>query len=308
MPSRKPRGSSSRKKRGSHLRETNRVLLQAACAMATQCDANAILVYADYIRDYASFAKMVREAQTELIAVARDETTCAEVSRFVEKMVVVPRIELGRLNQIKVAILRAMSAGLIKGGEKLVCLSGTPKAPVLDTLIALDLGKELEMIATSNLPVVSEVVKPEVFDALLTTVLELAIEGREGKPVGAIFVLGDQDEVLKFSHQMVINPFKGYPEDDRHILDPRLKSTIKEFSSIDGAFVIRNDGVILAAGRHLDASGEAIEIPQGLGSRHRAAAGITNVTGAIAVVVSESTGGVRLFSKGKIFMEIEKGE
>ncbi|NIS70833.1 MAG: hypothetical protein GTO12_18410 [Proteobacteria bacterium] len=290
------------------MKEGNRVMLEAACTIAKKSGANAILIYADVIQDYESFLKMVQEAKADLIAVARDETTYGEASQYIQKMLMVPQIELGRLNQIKIAIIRAVSAGLVKEGDKLVCLSATPRSPALDTLIVLDLGKEFEMISTANLPVVSEVVNPEVFDALLTTALELAIEGREGKPVGAIFVLGDQEEVLKFSHQMVINPFKGYPEEERHILDPRLRNTIREFSSLDGAFVIRNDGVILAAGRHLDASGETIEIPQGLGSRHRAAAGITNVTNAIAVVISESTGEVRLFSRGTIFMEIEKGE
>ena len=91
-------------------------------------------------------------------------------------------------------------------------------------------------------------------------------------------------------------------------MDQRLKETVKEFSSIDGAFILREDGVILAAGRHLDASGEHIEIPLGLGSRHRAAAGITSLTDALAIVVSEETGGVRIFHHGKIFMEIEKEE
>jgi DNA integrity scanning protein DisA with diadenylate cyclase activity len=289
MTARRKEPARSGKKKSIRMKEGNRVILEAACTVAKKCYANGILIYADVIQDYEGFLKMVQEAKTELIAVARDEATYAEASQYTEKTLMVPKIELGQ-------------------GDKLVCLSATPRSSILDTMIILDLGKEFEMISTPNLPVVSDVVKPEVFDALLTTALEIAIEGREGKPVGAIFVLGDQEEVLKFSHQMVINPFKGYPEEERHILDPRLRNTIKEFSSIDGAFVIRNDGVIIAAGRHLDASGETIEIPQGLGSRHRAAAGITNVTGAIAVVISESTGAVRLFSRGKIFMEIEKGE
>jgi len=108
---------------------------------------------------------------------------------------------------------------------------------------------------------------------------------------------------------MVINPFQGYPEEERNILlDPRLKETVKEFSSIDGAFIFREDGVILAAGRYLDASGESIEIPLGLGSHHRAAAGITRLTDALAIVISEETGEVRIFHRGKIFVEIEKGE
>jgi diadenylate cyclase len=107
---------------------------------------------------------------------------------------------------------------------------------------------------------------------------------------------------------MVINPFRGFPERERNILDPRLKETVKEFTSIDGAFIFREGGVILAAGRHLDASGENIEIPLGLGSRHRAAAGITSLTDALAIVISEETKAVRMFHHGKIFMKIEKGE
>lgn len=147
---------------------------------------------------------------------------------------------------------------------------------------------------------------PHVFDRLLTLSLELAEEGKEGKPLGTIFILGDDQKVMELSHQMVMNPFAGVPEAERNIMNSRLKETIREFATIDGAFVIRNDGVILAAGRHLKASAEDTNLPQGLGARHRAAAAITALTDAIALVISESTGGVRIFSQGELFMEIEK--
>ena len=98
-------------------------------------------------------------------------------------------------------------------------------------------------------------------------------------PVGTLFVIGDSDQVLTQSHQLVINPFHGYPENERNILDPRLEETIKEFSAIDGAFVIRGDGVILAAGAYLAPRSKLDEkLPQGLGTRHEAAAGITAMT------------------------------
>jgi DNA integrity scanning protein DisA with diadenylate cyclase activity len=207
------------------------------------------------------------------------------------------------------AVIQALSKGLVKKGDKWVCLSGIHKSKALDNLLILEFGKEFEIISSSDLPVLSEIVMPEVFEIVLNLALELSTEGKEGrKPVGTIFVLGKHEDVLKFSHPMVINPFQGYPEEERNILNPRLKETIKEFSSIDGAFIFREDGIILAAGRHLDASGENIEIPLGLGSRHRAAAGITSLTDALAIVISEGTGGVRIFHHGKIFMEIEKGE
>ena len=111
---------------------------------------------------------------------------------------------------------------------------------------------------------------------MLTLAGELGVEGREGRPVGTLFVIGDSDRVLAQSHQLVINPFHGYPENERNILDPRLEETIKEFSAIDGAFIVRGDGVILAAGRYLAPRGKLDPpLPHGLGTRHEAAASIT---------------------------------
>jgi diadenylate cyclase len=290
------------------MRKENRMMLEMACSIATRTKAKAILVYVDVVTDYEALIKMAQTAETDVIGVVKDESTYQEALPIINNLVKVPQIELSRTSQIKVAVIEGLSSGIIQRGDKLVCLSGIAKLGILDTLIILEIGKELEILSTTDLPVVAEVVKPEVFDRIFGIALELSTEGREGKPVGSIFVLGDHEEVLKFSHQMVINPFKGYPEEERNILDPKLKDTIKEFSTIDGAFIIREDGVILAAGRHLDASGEKIEMPKGLGSRHLAAAGITNVTQAIALAISESTGGVRIFNNGKLFMEIERGE
>lgn len=138
---------------------------------------------------------------------------------------------------------------------------------------------------------------------------ELGSEGREGKPVGALFVVGDADRVVSLSRQLIINPFKGYHEDERNILDPRLEETIKELSTIDGAFVIDGRGVIVTCGAYLKTSlqDEAeYSLPQGLGARHHAAAGISAVTQSLAITVSESTGTVTVFRNGRIMTEIEK--
>ena len=291
------------------MKQQNRIMLETACAIAKKTHSKGVLLYADMIEDYEALAKIGQEKQVDLILAIKDEASFQDASSVFKKVLRIPDVPLGRINQVKMAIIQALSKGVVKKGDKWVCLSGIPQIKVLDNLLILEFGKEFEIISSSDLPVISEIVRPEVFDALLTLALELSTEGKEGrKPIGTIFVLGKHDEVLKFSHPMVINPFQGYPEEERNILDPRLKETVKEFSSIDGAFIIREDGAILAAGRHLDASGENIEIPLGLGSRHRAAAGITSLTDALAIVISEETGGVRIFHHGKIFMEIEKGE
>ena len=291
------------------MKQQNRIMLETACTIAKKTHSEGVLLYADIIEDFEALAKIGQEKQVDLILAIQDESSFQEATSAFKKVLRIPDLPLGRINQIKMAIIQALSKGVVKKGDKWICLSGIPQTKVLDNLLILEFGKEFELISSSDLPVISEIVMPEVFETALNLALEISTEGKEGrKPVGTIFVLGKHEEVLKFSHPMVINPFQGYPEEERNILDHRLKATVKEFSSIDGAFIFREDGVILSAGRHLDASGENIEIPLGLGSRHRAAAGITSLTDALAIVVSEETGGVRIFHHGKIFMEIEKGE
>jgi diadenylate cyclase len=62
----------------------------------------------------------------------------------------------------------------------------------------------------------------------------------------------------------------------------------------DGAVVIRRDR-IAAAGIILPIPPESVET-RGMGTRHRAAFGVTSDTDAVAVVVSEETGNVTVFS------------
>ena len=291
------------------MKQQNRIMLETACAIAKKTRSKGVLLYGDIIEDYEALAAIGQEKKVDLILAIKDEASFQEAASAFKKVLRIPDVPLGRTNQMKMAIIQALSKGLVTKGDKWICLSGIPQTKVLDNLLILEFGKEFEVLSSSDLPVIAEIVRPEVFETVLSLALGISLQGKEGrKPVGTIFVLGKHEDVLKFSHPMVINPFQGYPEEERNILDTRLKETVKEFSSIDGAFIFREDGVILAAGRHLDASGENIEIPLGLGSRHRAAAGITNLTDALAIVISEETGGVRIFHHGKIFMEIEKGE
>jgi DNA integrity scanning protein DisA with diadenylate cyclase activity len=206
-----------------------------------------------------------------------------------------------------VATLVAAAESLVRVGDRIVCLTGIDGSGTIDTVIVLDLGTEIEMFASTAAEPLPTDVTPTVFERLLTLASELGLEGREGRPVGTIFVVGDSDRVLAQSHQLVINPFHGYPENERNVLDPRLEETVKEFSAIDGAFVIRGDGVLLSAGRYLAPYTKLEEdLPQGLGTRHEAAAGITMTTSAIAISVSQSTGTISIFKQGRLITDIQK--
>jgi diadenylate cyclase len=140
-----------------------------------------------------------------------------------------------------------------------------------------------------------------VLQRMLEIAIELSIEGREGSPVGTIFVIGDSRRVLRHSHQLIPNPFKGHKI---NVLDRDTKEIIKEFAQLDGAFIIRDDGRIVAAGRYLEVEPRVIDLmlPPGLGSRHIAAAGITKITNAMAITLSES-GTIRIFKNGLMLLE-----
>ncbi|KUH31787.1 hypothetical protein APY94_11730 [Thermococcus celericrescens] len=140
-----------------------------------------------------------------------------------------------------------------------------------------------------------------VLQRLLEITIELSVEGREGTPVGTIFVIGDTRRVLRHSHQLIPNPFKGHRV---NVLDRDSKEIIKEFAQLDGAFIVRDDGRIAAAGRYLEVEPKVIDLmlPPGLGSRHIAAAGITKLTKAMAISLSES-GTIRIFKNGLMLLE-----
>jgi diadenylate cyclase len=142
-----------------------------------------------------------------------------------------------------------------------------------------------------------ERVDPTALRAVLRLALELGREGREGKKVGTAFIIGDTNEVLKRSHQLILNPYEGHTEDTRDIKNRSHWETIKEFAQIDGVFIVDEKGVIISAGRYLDVNTKSIEL-EGFGGRHMSALAVTRETQAIAVTVSESGGIVRLFKDG----------
>ena len=145
----------------------------------------------------------------------------------------------------------------------------------------------------------------ETLKLVVDLAVEIGREGREGKPVGTLFVVGDTRKVLSSSHSAGFDPVRGYNRSERRLTDPRVREGIKEVAQLDGAFIVGPDATIEAAARYIDASAENVSVAKGLGARHWAAAAITRRTESVAVVVSETSGTVRLFQNGEVVLRIE---
>ncbi|GAB6270842.1 MAG: diadenylate cyclase [Smithellaceae bacterium] len=287
------------------MKSINKTMIESAIKLAKEVKAGCVLVCMDVRNEIADLPEDVKQSVKFVLVMGASEEMPEKLVPIATKLDI-PSVNLTRLGKIKIAIAKGIVSGLFKKGDKIICLSGVPKFGYVDSIFFLDVGREFEILTSDDISDVVESVQPEVFNAVLNIACELAAQGRETRKVGTIFVLGDDEKVMQLSRQMIINPFKGYSEEQRNILNPELEETIKELSAIDGAFVIKANGAIITAGRHLSAALESKDFPSGLGSRHIAAAGITNVTKAVAMVISQSSGNVSIFKNGKLFVTIEK--
>lgn len=146
-------------------------------------------------------------------------------------------------------------------------------------------------------------VPDDLLEDLLYLAVEIAREGREGRKIGTILIVGDTEAVLAHSRPLILDPLLGHDEETTKVSSPDVRETVKELAQLDGAFVISDSGSVVSAARYIDGTATGLDIPLGLGSRHIAAASITKKTRAIAIVVSESSV-VRVFDRGELVAEI----
>ncbi len=134
--------------------------------------------------------------------------------------------------------------------------------------------------------------------------VEIAREGREGRKIGTLFVVGDPEGVLARSRPLILDPLYGHPSELLHVSRPEFRETVKELAQLDGAFLVGDDGTFLSAGRFVDVD---VSVPDvflpGLGTRHAAGASISAATRAVSVVVSQSSV-VRVFANGAVRAEV----
>jgi DNA integrity scanning protein DisA with diadenylate cyclase activity len=288
--------------------EKNRAIIEGAILVAKRTNARAVILAATLPEERELLQGALGQGARVFTTHAGPTTAERE-----GEVLILPEVRLRRRGRAKIALLEGLAAGYLEPGERVVVISGNEGADgcELDTVAVVELNEEEEILGLEEnapLAMLRDVADPATFDAVLGICVELGREGREGKSVGLLITLGDSDAVLKHSHQLVLNPFEGHSDDDRCILLPAARRALSEFSGMDGAFVIRRDGVIMAAGRYLQEMAPQHAVPSGLGARHSAAAGITSATRCVAFAVSESTGDTRVFGGGRLLMTIEKND
>lgn len=282
----------------------NRLMFREAQRVARGASCQAIMVFGDTF--VGGIEPGTLRSRMKTILVTRNPVEPSEDQQDFNVTLQVRSFSNQRMAQLRSAILMALTHGVLTFNDRICCVGGVAGSNQFDTLTVVEIDREFQTLLTGRHDLVPEDVKPEVLERVIAVATELAVEGREGKPVGCLFVVGDIETVQKFAKPLVLNPFYGYKEEDRNILNPFMDETVKEFSSIDGAFLISGDGVVESAGTLIQAVDTEHSLPSGLGSRHAAAAAISLQAQCIAIVVSSSTGQVTLFRRGVMLPLTEK--
>lgn len=286
--------ASPRKMRQSSI---NRLMLRQAISVAKGARCDSIAVFGDtMLSSPVDPPDSFKDFKTVLIS-RRAKEGDVEDTRF-DELIQVRAFSSGRLSQMRSAFLVGLTRGVFSINDKICCVGGIPSSDQFDTLVVVDMKQEFQALLAERENFMPGDVSPEVLERVIGVAMELSIEGREGRPVGTLFVLGDTKKVETMTKPLVLNPFFGYKEEDRNILSPFMDETVKEFSSLDGAFIIRGDGVLSSAGSLIHTPEFDQRLPSGLGARHAAAAAISLCTDSLAIVVSSSSGQVTVFRNG----------
>ncbi len=283
-------------------------LLAAARHVVQELPADAVLFLTETDMDWEVVRAHLGECR--VLVAAQDGVLTEKLKQHAD--ITVLDIDAGPTptqERMSLALLEAVRVGQLKNGADVVVLyNGIEAAPnepePVDSLSVIHLGEHLERLTARDLARLDTQVPLETLRAVIDLAAEIGREGREGKPVGTMFVVGDTKKVLTMSRSMNFNPFRGYSAPEKDVRDPKVREQLKDIAQLEGAFVIRRDGVAVAACMYIDAPAKEITLSGGLGTRHMAAAAISRTTKAVAVAVSQSSGTVRVFLNGEVVLHI----
>jgi len=278
-------------------------LLDTAVHLYNISNGDALLLLIDHALDWA----MVRDRIGDVTAlVAADDARLLkgiQVFGFTEALLDITDLPVHeRLAQ---ALLECVADEKITSDADVVALYSGFEAGTIDSVSLLRLEEHLGQLTARDLRNLETKVPLETLKIVVDLAVEIGREGREGKPVGTLFIVGDTRKVIQSSHSTGFDPVRGYGRGERKLTDVRVREGIKEIAQLDGAFVVTADSTVEAAARYIDASAENVSVAKGLGARHWAAAAITRRTRSVAVTVSETNGTVRIFHNGEVVLRIE---
>lgn len=279
--------------------------VEAAAKLAKATSAEAILVLTENMTDWAKLKKKTSTACDALIVATNNKELSESASEASITTTLLEMEDASIQNQLTQAVLASVANEKIQPGSTVVAIYCGFDADETDTISVLKLTERLGRLTARDLRKLETKVPLETLKTVVDLAVEIGRDGREGKAIGTMFVVGDHRNVMEQSRPGGLDFTKAYSRKERNLNDSWIREGVKELAQCDGMFIIAADGTIEGSQRIIDTSPVEITMTTGLGSRHFAGAAISKNTNAISVVVSQTSGTVRIFQNGEVVLRIE---
>ncbi|MCA9239990.1 MAG: DNA integrity scanning protein DisA nucleotide-binding domain protein, partial [Planctomycetales bacterium] len=261
---------------------------QLAAGLADLHNAEAILFLTERPQEWLKLQAAVGDHTLIVAADSEEALAGAEDAHFDTIVLDVP--DLPVYEQLTEALLEAVAEELLEPGAPGVAVYSGFEADTVDSLSLIRLNEHLGRLTIRDLKQLGAKVPTETLKLVVDLAVSIGREGREGKPVGTLFIVGDHRKTLGYCKPMGFDPVRGYPASERDLQDMKVREGVREIAQMDGAMIVSARGTVMAACQHVSAPPpkDPPALSKGLGARHWAAAEITKATSAVAIAVSES--------------------
>ena len=270
-----------------------------------EIEANAIFVFPEATVDWGKFRKIIEDENIIVASTNVDVLTTAAKEQF---QIIRLHLEDGATvyDRISHAIVEAVADDMIPNNCRVLAFYSSIDPSGLDSFSVVNLGEHLDRLTGRDLRQLESRVPLKTLKVVVDLAVDIGWEGREGKPIGTLFVIGDTRKVLTMSRSAGFDPVKGYSRKERSLFDAKVREGVKEIAQLDGAIIVSSDGIVEAAARYVESTATStLSLSPGLGARHWTAAAISRMTSAVAISVSQSTGTVRIFQNGEVALRVE---
>src|SRR5215467_8409732 len=225
-------------------------IIDLAARLAEVVAADALMILLEGPTDWQELREVTTGQRVVLAADFPRELDGAAEAGF--PLVVLNMAESPVHEKLTQALLESVADDILTAGARVVAIYSGFEADTIDSISVIHLDEHLGRLTSHDLRQLESKVPLDTLKTVVELAVEIGREGREGKPVGTLFVVGDTRKVLASSHALVFDPVRGYSRKERNLFDPKVREGIKEIAQMDGAFVVALDGTVEAASRYLD--------------------------------------------------------
>lgn len=284
------------------------LVLESASKLAIESEADAMLLLLDGSTDWGRLREII-PMEVRKVIVAADHVMDLDGASDVGLIpLVLNKEDSPLLERLQHALLEAVADEILENQCDVIAVYSGFEQHRLDSVSLIRLDERLRRLTSRDLQRLESSVPLNNLKTVIDLAIQIGREGREGKKVGTMFVVGDTRRVLQHCKDAGFDPMRGYQRKGRDLHDARVREDIKEIAQMDGAFIVSSDAIVEKSRQIIEVMHENLSLSKGLGSRHWAGAAISQKTKAIAVVVSQSSGSVRLFQNGELVLRIEPME